>query len=138
MTIGRVNGRTYIIWGAAFAALAVLLGAFGAHGLKNLVGPERVAIYETGITYHFYHSFALILLGLSIEHFGINALLKWSARCFMVGLLFFSGSLYLLAIREVLTLLPVMILGPMTPIGGVFFVLGWVLMAVGLSRSRKG
>jgi len=110
--------------------LAVGLGAFGAHGLKDLLPPEKLITYTTGITYHFYHTIGLLLVGILIK---INPS-KWfsrSAICFIIGIMLFSGSLYLLATRELIGLINYRWLGPITPIGGVFFILGWLSLTIG-------
>ncbi len=109
-------------------ALAVALGAFGAHGLKSLLTPEALATYETGVRYQFYHTFAIgLLVALKGKSWLNNKRLRQSALCFVLGIVLFSGSLYLLALREVHGL-AVGFLGPITPVGGVFFIAGWALL----------
>lgn len=105
--------------------LAVMLGAFAAHGLKNKLSPEMLSAFKTGVDYHFYHTFALALIGLSLFLQGVDQsqYLTWAAICFGVGIIFFSGSLYLLAITGK------KIFGPITPLGGLFFIAGWLLFA---------
>ena len=95
--------KNFIMAGCVFAALAVALGAFGAHGLKSVLSPERLEIFETGVRYQFYHAFALLITGLA-AHFYPNKLLKYAGYLFVIGILFFSGSIYLLACKNILKL----------------------------------
>lgn len=115
--------------------LAVILGAFGAHALKDKLSPEKLVSYQTGITYQFYHTLALLGLGLWL---GINASkrLYRAAWCFIIGIICFSGSIYLLSTCEDIYFFDEVlnlddrkyILGPITPIGGLFFIIGWFLV----------
>lgn len=107
--------------------LAVVLGAFGAHVLKGIISPEMLETYKTGIQYHFYHTFALLVAGI-LMHFNSSKALKWSAGLFMIGILLFSGSLYALAISGI------KILGIITPFGGVIWIAAWILLAVHCSK----
>lgn len=125
----------YLRSGALFALFAVALGAFGAHGLKSIVEPDKVSIFETGVRYQFYHAFALLIVGLIMLH-APNAKLRMAGKLFSVGIFCFSGSLYLLAIREVLGLGGfTAILGPITPIGGVILIAGWLYLFLGLGAD---
>lgn len=109
--------------------LAVVLGAFGAHALSNLLTQKQQATYQTGIEYHYYHTLALLgTLILSYQYRKPTWLYR-AAICFIIGILFFSGSIYLLACKELLSLQNwTAILGPMTPIGGLFFIVGWLML----------
>lgn len=117
--------------GALFGALAVIVGAFGAHKLKLSLSPEQLQTFETGVKYQFYHVFAICIVGMLWLKFPAA---NWSlpAICFIIGILFFSGSLYLLACKELLNLSATAksIIGPITPIGGLFFIIGWVSLAI--------
>ena len=107
--------------------LAVVLGAFGAHSLKSALPSDKLATYTTGITYHFYHLIAMTFAWFSLAHDDS----RWAKRsfwCFLIGILFFSGSIYLLATRELIGLINYKWLGPITPVGGVFFILGWTFL----------
>ncbi|MEY4278550.1 MAG: hypothetical protein RL377_554 [Bacteroidota bacterium] len=124
--------RNLLLWGLILAMASVALGAFGAHGLKQLVSADKVAIFETGVRYQFMHALALIFLGLYItqnenhaNHLANTKGLLVSARFFLVGILFFSGSLYLLSLQSLCSYNYSKIMGPITPIGGLFFMLGW-------------
>jgi uncharacterized membrane protein YgdD (TMEM256/DUF423 family) len=118
-----MNNRNALFLGAIFMALAVLLGAFGAHALKNSLAPEMLVVYKTGIEYQFYHSLGLLLIG----SVGFHIDSKWLRRSglfLVLGILLFSGSLY------VLVLTGIKVIGAITPIGGVSFVAGWVCLAI--------
>jgi uncharacterized membrane protein YgdD (TMEM256/DUF423 family) len=115
-------------------ALAVILGAFGAHSLKSMLPADKLITYNTGITYHFYHLFAMTFAWFAMG----KKKEKWAKRsfwCFCIGIIFFSGSIYLLATRDLIGLVNYKWLGPITPIGGLFFILGW--MFLGLSFYNK-
>ena len=117
--------KKFLIIAGIFGALGVILGAFGAHSLKSVLSEYQLSIFKTGIQYHFYHTFALLGLAL-FGKFSEYKYLKTAAWLFVIGILFFSGSLYLLACREVLNLNSLTpILGPITPIGGMLFLFGW-------------
>ena len=104
-------------------ALAVAIGAFGAHGLKSHISVEMMQIYKTGVEYHFYHALGLLFIGvLSVSY--PSGLLNWSAIMLAVGIILFSGSLYVLAITGINWL------GAITPFGGLCFIAGWVLLFI--------
>jgi uncharacterized membrane protein YgdD (TMEM256/DUF423 family) len=117
--------------GALFAALGVMLGAFGAHALKARVSPEDLAIFEIGVRYQMYHALALIGVGFIASKIDAN-LLKASGWLFVIGTLIFSGSLYTLVLSGV------RIWGAVTPVGGVFLVAAWLLLAFVAFRSQWG
>ena len=124
----------YLRIGAIFGLLSVAFGAFGAHALKSLVSPENVEIFQTGIRYQFYHTFGLLTIGLLMLHIS-NNYLRIAAKCFIVGTICFSGSLYLLALREVVNFgFFTNILGPMTPIGGLILIVGWFYLFIGIGK----
>ncbi|MBC2254745.1 DUF423 domain-containing protein [Listeria ivanovii] len=115
-----------IITGAIFAGLAVLLGAFGAHALKEMLG-SYTSTWETGVQYQMFHAVGILIVGLLMEK-QTSRLYTWAVILFSVGIVFFSGSLYVLSISKVA------VLGAITPIGGVCFVAGWFLLIMGVSR----
>ncbi len=127
--------KTFLQIGSLFALLAVVLGAFGAHGLEAQLSPERLDTFETGVRYHFYHSFALLATALIGQYFS-HKLIRTAGWLFAVGILLFSGSIYLLACRDILGIESWIWLGPITPIGGTFFIVGWALLMVGIGRVR--
>ncbi len=114
-------------------ALSVALGAFAAHGLKNILSLENIAIFETGVKYQFYHVFALLIVSILYKDFD-KKYMKISANLFLTGLVIFSGSLYLLCFSKQFTL-GINWLGAITPIGGVCFILGWMFMFFGVKKK---
>jgi uncharacterized membrane protein YgdD (TMEM256/DUF423 family) len=119
--------------GAALALLAVLSGAFAAHGLKTMLDAQQLALFETAARYQMYHALALLVVGvmLTIPQFS-QSLLKLAALAFILGIILFSGSLYLLA------LIGVSWLGAITPLGGLAFLSGWLfMMAAALKTVPK-
>lgn len=127
---GRVLGFP-LVAGAFLALLAVMAGAFGAHGLRNLVSERGLEVFQTAVTYQIYHSIALVLLALLAGQGLPRKLLGWSAGFFLAGILLFSGSLYLLVLTDIRWI------GPITPIGGVCFMVGWALLITsGLRRNK--
>ena len=110
--------------GGIAMGLAVLLGAFGAHGLENKLSEEMMAIFQIGVSYHFYHALGLLILGIASFHLPETAWLKWSGWLMVAGIIIFSGSLYLLSTSGIRWL------GAITPIGGLCFILAWILFAV--------
>jgi uncharacterized membrane protein YgdD (TMEM256/DUF423 family) len=121
----------HIIWiiiGSALAALAVVIGAFGAHGLKSRVSADDLVIFETGVRYQMYHSLALILLGLIGVNFQSN-IVQLPAILFLAGIIIFSGTLYLIPLTGLRWF------GAITPIGGTALILGWIVLIFNLIRS---
>jgi uncharacterized membrane protein YgdD (TMEM256/DUF423 family) len=122
--------KKFIAIGACIGAVAVILGAFGAHALKAILSPEHLITFETGVRYQFYHAFALLLVGILYKEFP-NKLLLWAGNLFITGIILFSGSLY------VLTTMPTMKwVGPVTPLGGLCFITGWILLAAACIRKN--
>jgi uncharacterized membrane protein YgdD (TMEM256/DUF423 family) len=121
--------KLYVFLGSISACLAVAMGAFGAHALKNRLSSEMLAVYQTGVHYHMIHSIGLILVGLIANWLSESASLSWSGRLLLAGIVFFSGSLYVLS----LTGIPAF--GAITPFGGVSFLAGWVLLAIAPLRN---
>lgn len=118
--------RWPLIAGALLALLSVMAGAFGAHALKTVVSADYLEVFQTGARYQMYHALALILVALASSLPLSRRLLNWAARCFCVGTLLFSGSLYSLVLTDIHWL------GAITPLGGLGFMAGWVcLVAAG-------
>lgn len=115
--------------GAILMAISVLLGAFGAHGLKNVLSPDMLAIYKTGVEYQFYHALGLLFIGVISTRFD-SKWIRWSGVLLLAGMVIFSGSLYVLALSGIKTI------GAITPIGGLSFVAGWICLAIGITRSK--
>ena len=120
--------RRCIFWGALFGLSGVMIGAFGAHGLKALLTADQLAIYHTGVDYQFVHALALLLLGALAQHQTPKAW-QLAATLFIAGVFIFSGSLYLLALTDTSWL------GAITPIGGMSFIAGWAALLWGLRRG---
>ncbi len=118
---------------ALLGALAVALGAFGAHGLKQKLPAESLAVFETGVRYHFYHVFALLFTGLFYLHHPAKQV-AYAAICFELGILLFSGSLYLMTALKAGGSVGVSGIGLVTPIGGLFFIAGWLLLAYAVHK----
>ena len=121
--------RTLFILGATFALLGVAAGAFGAHGLRKLLPPEGLIIFETGARYQMYHAFALIAAAWLMRETG-SIWAAWAGIIIVVGIIIFSGSLYALSISGI------RILGAITPIGGVAMMVGWVMLIVAAAKWR--
>lgn len=112
-----------------FGASAVILGAFGAHTLKTRISAEQLSVFETAVKYQFYHTFALIIVALLAVR-NESPLLTWSGNLFIAGIFLFSGSLYLLSTRTLLNTESWTWLGPVTPLGGMAFITGWILLFI--------
>lgn len=125
-----------ILLGTIIITLAVIIGAFGAHGLKNHLSEYQLNIFETGNRYHFYHGFGILIIA-ALSDFISPKKLKLIATLLIIGMVFFSGSLYLLATRELLSISHWGFLGPLTPIGGVFFILGWAYLGWAAYQAKK-
>ena len=127
--------KTFIRIGSLAAMTAVILGAFGAHSLEEHLQPEHLETFETGVRYQFYHSFAIIIVGMLLYNRKTN-LLRISGWLFTIGILFFSGSLYLLAVRATMNL-NISWVGPITPLGGLLFISGWVCLFVSTYQDNQ-
>jgi uncharacterized membrane protein YgdD (TMEM256/DUF423 family) len=126
--------KIFLVTGTILAGLAVALGAFGAHGLKKLVGAETVASYQTGVQYQFYHAIALIVLGLFAEKIS-SSFINYAGFFFIAGIVFFSGSLYLLASLKAMNKMVPGFVYPVTPLGGLLFILGWVMLLIAVVKK---
>ncbi len=118
MTVGAVNG-----------ALAVILGAFGAHMLKSQLSAQMYGVFHIGNQYHFYHSLGLLAVGLTALHLPTSKYLSWSGWLMTAGIVLFSGSLYVLALTDMRWL------GAITPFGGTAFIAAWIVFAIGVARA---
>lgn len=116
--------RSFIILAGIFGFLAVALGAFGAHGLQKIVAPAQLTVWHTGVQYQMYHSLALLAIALLATGRINPSIAQWAAWSFVIGILLFSGSLYAIVLFGVRNL------GMITPIGGIFFLIGWVLLVI--------
>lgn len=121
--------KLFLLAGSIAMALAVALGAFGAHGLKNMLTDEMLDIFDTGIKYHFYHAVGLLVIGLVAQYMSESLLLQWSGWMMIAGILVFSGSLYILSIAGIRWM------GAITPIGGLCFIISWILLALAVWKN---
>jgi uncharacterized membrane protein YgdD (TMEM256/DUF423 family) len=124
--------KKIVLTAAVLLMLAIILGAFGAHGLKDKVSPERIATFEVGVRYQFYIGLAMLILGFNEEKLGFS--LKSTFLFLLLGVLFFSVSIYFLAIQEILGA-SLKFLGPITPIGGLLMIIGFLIFLVKLMRK---
>jgi uncharacterized membrane protein YgdD (TMEM256/DUF423 family) len=123
--------RFVLIIAAISGMLAVVLGAFGAHALRGQVAQDMMNVYQTAVQYHFYHTLVLLLMGFLAIKLQHNAWLIWSVVLMIAGLLLFCGSLYLLAVSGHRWL------GAITPVGGVCFIVAWLLLAMAVWRTKS-
>lgn len=123
--------RVFTAWGALLAMLSVAIGAFGAHILKSTLSESSMAVYETGVQYHMMHALGILIVGLAAGHWGESRRLRWTGGLLIAGIVLFSGSLYVLSISGI------KVLGAITPIGGVCFIVGWLLFAMEAFSRKK-
>jgi uncharacterized membrane protein YgdD (TMEM256/DUF423 family) len=121
--------KQFIVIGALTMAVGVVLGAFGAHGLKERIAPNLLQAYQTGVQYHIYHALGIMLVGLLAYQFPMAKGLQWGGWCLLLGVVLFSGSLYALAITNIRWL------GAITPLGGTAFIVGWLWIAWSMIKS---
>jgi uncharacterized membrane protein YgdD (TMEM256/DUF423 family) len=126
--------KQIIITASVFGMLAVITGAFGAHGLKQVLPADQLEVWQKAVQYNFYHVFALLFLS-TFARFK-NRLITASYYFFTFGIVFFSGSLYLLSCRSILGWNWLIALGPVTPLGGLLFILGWLTLALAAFRNK--
>lgn len=129
MDVWKMKRNNSIAYGAIYAALAVALGAFGAHVLESRLTPDMLSTYETAARYQMYHALGLIAAGLLAERRQGDRRLAWACRLLHIGIWLFSGSLYVLVFTGVT------VLGAITPLGGTAWVAAWLLIAIALLRS---
>ncbi len=125
--------KSIVIIGIVMLVIAIVLGAFGAHALKEHLTPEKLNTFEVGVRYQVYHGLAFLILGFSADKFQFS--LKLPTRLIFVGVLMFSGSIYFLAIQEMLDV-SLKFLGPITPLGGLLIITGWILFLIKIMRSK--
>lgn len=126
--------KTFIRIGALSAGLSVILGAFGAHALKAIVAEDALKTFHTGVEYQFYHSLAILLVGILMVAQPSKGLSR-AGGLFLTGIIFFSGSLYVLTFLKATGDVGLKSIGLVTPIGGIFFIGGWLSLAFGLSNG---
>ncbi|AMM52086.1 membrane protein [Rufibacter sp. DG15C] len=125
-----MSPKTILILGALISGLGVMIGAFGAHGLKDILAvTNRTETFETAVKYQMYHALGLLLVGILITHFPAITGMKITGICFLIGILIFSGSLYILSVTGITWL------GAITPIGGLFLIAGWLNLVWVLAKN---
>lgn len=120
--------KLFTALGSINALIAVMLGAFGAHALKNRLSSDMLEIFQTGVQYHFYHALGLLAVGIIAYHLPDSGMLKWSGWLMLTGIIIFSGSLYILSTTGITWL------GAITPIGGTAFIAAWVLLTIAVLK----
>lgn len=120
--------KVFVSLGSLFAALGVVMGAFGAHGLKSQLTPDMLKVFNTAVEYHLFHAAGLILIGILSRLTSPSSLLMGAGAAMLCGIILFSGSLYLLSTTGVRWL------GAITPLGGLAFIVAWVLLTVHIWR----
>jgi uncharacterized membrane protein YgdD (TMEM256/DUF423 family) len=128
--------KNFLTIAAFLGALSVALGAFAAHKLRDIASPDTVAIFETGVRYQFYHVFALLMVALLSERIS-NKWMIWAGNCFIMGIVLFCGSLYALTALKIAENTHLTLAGIATPIGGVFFISGWVFLWIAVRAPDK-
>jgi uncharacterized membrane protein YgdD (TMEM256/DUF423 family) len=123
------TAKLFLILGGINAALVVMLGAFGAHGLKVKLTAEMLAVYQTGVHYHLFHALGLLAVGMVATQIADSVWLKWSGWLMLVGIILFSGSLYVLSVSGMRWL------GMVTPFGGLAFIAAWIVLVIAIMKS---
>lgn len=126
--------KKFLATAALAGALAVMLGAFAAHGLKQIFTADNLQVFETAVRYQFYHVFALLATGILYKEFP-GKFMKWAGRLFICGMILFSGSLYLLCYVKH-NQLPANWIGAITPFGGAAFIAGWILLIAAMAKKN--
>ena len=125
--------KKFLVTASFLGALSVILGAFAAHKLKEIFEPQQLQTFETAVKYQMYHALALLAVGILYKEFPLKQLL-WAGGLFITGIILFSGSLYLLCFIQYQNI-PAKWVGAITPFGGLCFIAGWLLLAVGISKK---
>ena len=126
--------KSFLIIACICAALAVILGAFGAHGLKKIAPAETVTTFQTGVQYQIYHAFALFIVAMLYEKFA-NSYMQYAGIMFVAGILLFSGSLYVLTALKATNKMGLSGIGIITPFGGLCFIAGWLLVLLAILKK---
>jgi uncharacterized membrane protein YgdD (TMEM256/DUF423 family) len=127
LVLPEATGRWILPLGGLLLAVATALGAFGAHALQSVLTPERLAVYETAVMYHFFHALGLLVIGI-LHRQGESAWLRWAAMLVTAGIVLFAGSIYAIVFGAPRAL------GMVTPLGGATLMAAWVLFAVAMAR----
>ncbi|GJL75823.1 MAG TPA: DUF423 domain-containing protein [Nitrosomonas sp.] len=122
--------KTFLLLGAINTFFCIALGAFGAHGLKNILSNDMLSIFHTGLQYHIYHALGLLFIGLLLLHYAKSRLIELSGWLMLLGIVLFSVTLYVMSLTEL------RVLGMITPFGGASFMIAWIILAVALWREK--
>lgn len=126
----------YIAIAAILGGLAVIFGAFGAHGLESITTEEKILHgFQTGVQYQMYHALALLIVALLYDKLSAHWV-KLAGSCFIIGVILFSGSLYLLTFLSIRESNVVKFVGPVTPVGGLFFIAGWLCLLIAAIKQK--
>tara|TARA_R110001592_G_C12962154_1_gene732416 strand:- start:414 stop:806 length:393 start_codon:yes stop_codon:yes gene_type:complete len=128
--------KNILIKGAILGCIGVILGAFGAHALNAILTPEQLASFNTGVRYQISHAIVLLFLFLLIENYN-NKQFKIASSLIFWGVILFSGSIYLLTLKNILMLENLKFVGPITPIGGALIITGWLFIIIGGTKLKK-
>jgi len=123
------SAKIFLVLGSINAMLAVVLGAFGAHALKTRLGTEMLTVYQTGVQYHFYHALGLLVVGIIAHQFPPSVWIRTSGWLMFAGIILFSGSLYILSLTQLRWF------GAITPLGGLAFILAWLMLLIGVIKQ---
>lgn len=128
--------KKYLAVAAVCGGLAVALGAFGAHGLEKITNDEKILqAYRTGVQYQVYHALALLVIAAIFDKLPVR-MATLSANFFIAGIILFSGSLYLITFLNIQESTAVRLAGPITPVGGLCFIVGWVFLLIAATREK--
>ena len=127
--------KKFLAAGIICAGLAVLFGAFGAHGLKKMVDAESIEVFKTGVQYQFYHAIALILAAILFLKLPAKQI-NWAGNFFLAGIFSFSGSLYTITLCKAMETTAPKFIFPITPLGGVCFIAGWFFLLVAVMKKK--
>ncbi len=127
--------KLFLRIGSLFALVSVALGAFGSHGLAEILTLDQLRIFEIGVRYQFFHAIAIFALG-SLLYYRKTKLMVFAGWIFTAGIILFSGSLYVLSVQELLNA-PKEVVGPITPIGGTLLISGWALLFISTFQENE-
>lgn len=126
--------KGFVKTAALLGAMSVGLGAFAAHALKPVLSNDLLTVFETAVRYQFYHVFALLITGI-LYNYGNKKFLRWAGLLFISGIILFSGSLYLITWTKAAGTGGFGWLGPLTPLGGLCFIMGWIMIFAGVGKK---
>ncbi len=128
--------NTFIFIAGISGMLTVAFGAMGAHALKAVITPEYLQVYEKAVLYQLFHTLGLLVIGILVQT-NPSRYLRWSGNFFIAGVVLFSGSLYFLATKSLIGIEGMRWIGAITPLGGISFIAGWLLLAVSFINKKS-